>query len=335
MKLLDQDTKDGYMRLEIESDGDLWHLKHVVEAGDTLRTEDQRTTIEGGEKKRCRLTLEVEKTEYRGDRLRATGEITKSPEDVQRGYHTFNLEQGVTFDMWKENWQDYQLDRVREATDTEDYEVIVCMIDKESANFAQITETGIEDLSAVESGLSGKMYKDETASEEQFYKEAIGILEEHSDADKVIVAGPGFEKENLKNAIEDNSPELADNVMLEDASTTGMTGVQEVIKRGAIKKVLQQSRISDEVSAVEDLLERIQKDDGKATYGIDPVKEAVEMQAVDKLLINDVLVHRYEDLMQQVEQTGGDVQIVHEDHDAGKKLSALGGIAAILRYRIE
>lgn len=334
MNLLDQDRKDGFMKLEIESDADLWHLKHVVESGDVIRSEDQRTTIEGGQKKHCTLTLQVEKTEYRGDRLRATGEITEAPEDVQRGYHTFNLESGVTFDIWKDEWKQYQLDRIKEATDTDEYSILVCMIDKESANFALITETGIQDLSAVESGLSGKMYKSES-SEDQFYGEVISILDEHSNVDKIIVAGPGFEKENLTNTIEENHPELSDTVMMEDASTTGMAGVQEVIKRGAVERVLQQSRISDEVGAVEELLKHIQQDDGKATYGLEPVKEAVEMDAVEQLLINDVLVHEYEELMERVEQTGGEVQIVHEDHDSGKKLSALGGIAAILRYRIE
>jgi protein pelota len=321
------------MKLEIESDADLWHLKHVIEAGDTIRSDDQRTTIEGDTKTYCTLTLGVEKMDYQGDRLRTTGEITQAPDDVQRGYHTFNLEQGVTFEIWKEDWQQYQLDRVDAATATEAYEVLVCMIDKESANFALITETGIQDLSEVESGLSGKMYKSETSSE-AFYGEVISILQQYGDVDRIIIAGPGFEKENVTNVIEDDYPNLAGNVTLEDASTTGMAGVQEVIKRGAIQDVLEQSRVADEVGAVEDLLKHIETDDGLATYGLDPVKEAVAMDAVELLLINDVLVHQQEDLMERVEQTGGNVQIVHEDHDAGKKLSALGGIAAILRYRI-
>lgn len=334
MNILSQDTKDGYMKLEVESDADLWHLKHVIEERDTLRMSDQRTTIEGGEKTRARITLQVEKVSYEGNRLRTTGEITEAPEDVQRGYHTFNLESGVTFEVWKDDWKEYQLDRVREAADTESYEVLVCMIDKESADLSIITETGIQNLSAVASGRSGKMYKSE-ADEGSFYGEIISILKEHQDVDRIIIAGPGFEKENLQNEIQDEYPGLSDMVMVEDASTTGTAGVQEVIKRGAIKRVLQQSRIADEVEAVEDLLAHINKDDGKATYGLDPVEEAVEMGAVETLLINDVLVHQHEDLMEQVEQMNGTVQIVHEDHDAGKKLASLGGIAAILRYRIE
>lgn len=333
MELHDQDRGDGYMELEVESDADIWHLKHVVEPGDTLRMSDLRTTLEGGQKRRCTLTLEVEKVDYQGGRLRATGEITHAPEDVEHGYHTFNLEPGVTFELWKPDWKDYQLDRVETAAETVDYEVLVCMIDSEGANFAVITETGIQELSDVESGVSGKMYADDRASETEFYDAVIAVLREYSDVDRVIVAGPGFAKENLVDRIEDE--QLQENVALEDASTTGKAGVQEVLKRGAVKRVLHESRISDEVAAVEELLTLLKTEDEKTAYGLEAVRSAVEMGAVDTLLISDAEVREHEDLMERVEQRDGAVTIVHEDHDAGKKLASLGGIAATLRYRID
>lgn len=335
MKVLDQDRKDGYMRLRVESDDDLWHLKHVVEGGDTLRMDDQRTTLEGGEKKRCTLTLKVEKVDYQGNRLRATGEIVEAPEDVEHGYHTFNLAEGVEFAIWKEDWKEYQLDRVSEAADTEAYEILVCMIDKDGATFSRITETGIENVTGFESNVPGKMYKDASGGEDAFYKRVISVLEENTDADHLILAGPGFAKENLYNRLEEQHPAIADKVHLEGASTIGTAGVQEVIKRGAVQAVRKQSRVADEVETVEELLEHINKDDGKAVYGKEAVEEAVEMGAVETLLVNDALVHKLEDMMARVEERDGTVQIVHEDHDAGTKLSSLGGVAALLRYRIK
>lgn len=332
MKVLDRDEKDGYMKLEVESDSDLWHLRHVVEEDDVLRAEDLRTTIEGGEKQYCRMALQVEKVAYEGGRLRATGEITEAPEEVQRGYHTFNIEPGFEFEIWKQEWRDYQVDRVETAAATESYEVVVCMIDSDGANFARITETGIEEITELDSGKSGKMYREDRSSEEEFYRAVISSLEEHTDADRIIVAGPGFEKENLVDRIED--PELERLVAMEDASTTGTAGVQEVIKRGAIERVLEESRVADEVGAVEEFLELLNTDDEKVRYGMEPVREAAEMGAVERLLISDREVREHEDLMEQVEQQGGEVQIVHEDHDAGKKLAALGGVAATLRYAL-
>lgn len=320
------------MELEIESDKDLWHLQHVVEPGDTLRADDRRTTIEGGKKRHCTLTLEVEKTAYESNRLRATGEIVNAPEDVEHGYHTFNLERGLQFEIWKDEWREYQLDRIEKAAETMEYRVLVCMIDSDGANFSLITETGMTDLSAIESGISGKMYREDRESGEEFYRAVISVLDTNNDVDRIIVAGPGFEKENLVERIDD--PELEENVVTEDASSTGSSGVQEVIKRGAVERVLQQSRISEEVEAVEGFLDELNAD-GDVTYGEQPVREAVEMGAVKKLLITEPKVRDNEELMEDVEQKDGEVQIIHEDHDAGKKLASLDGIAAELRYSLD
>ena len=41
-----------------------------------------------------------------------------------------------------------------------------------------------------------------------------------------------------------------------------------------------------------------------------------------------------ESIMKTVDSTKGDILIVSSDNEAGKKLDGLGGIAAILRYKI-
>jgi len=51
---------------------------------------------------------------------------------------------------------------------------------------------------------------------------------------------------------------------------TGETGLQEAIKRGALKKVVENARIGEEAQAVEEFFEELEKD-GNVDYG-----EAVE-----------------------------------------------------------
>jgi protein pelota len=41
-----------------------------------------------------------------------------------------------------------------------------------------------------------------------------------------------------------------------------------------------------------------------------------------------------EKLIDAVESAKGDVHIISSEHEAGSKLSGLGGIAALLRYKI-
>jgi len=338
MNILTQDRRDGYMRLKLERDEDIWHLKYVIEEGDRIKTMSPRTVVEGREKRKCFITLEVEKTEFQGGRLRATGEIVDAPEDVEHGYHTFNLEPGKEFEIWKDNWRDFQIERVKKAARIENYQLLVCMIEKGKANFAVITETGIKDLADVDVNVPGKMYQSEGGEKESFYGQLLSVLERNAEkVDKIILAGPGFEKENVYNRFKDEYPDLADNVMLQDTSVTGYTGIQEVLKRGAVDRVIDESRVSEEVQLMEEFLKHLNKDDGKAVYEPKPVAEATEMGAVDDLLINDELITdtRYETVMEEVENQAGNIHLIHTDHEAGRKLKSLGGIAAILRFPVE
>lgn len=338
MNILKQDRREGYMQLKIEKDEDLWHLKYVIEPGDLIKTMSPRTVVEGREKKKCLIKLEVEKTEFQGGRLRATGEITEAPEDVEHGYHTFNLEPGKEFEIWKNQWRDFQIERVKKAARIQNYHLLVCMVEKGGANFAVITETGIKDLANVDVNVPGKMYQSEGGEKESFYGQLMAVLERNAEkVDKIILAGPGFEKENIYNQFKDEYPEHAEKIMLQDTSVTGYTGIQEVIKRGAVDQVIDESRISEEVQLVEQFLKHLQKDDGKAVYNPKPVAEATEMGAVEHLLINDELItdSRYETVMEAVENQAGDIHLIHTDHEAGRKLKSLSGIGAILRFPVE
>ena len=77
MEILKSSKEDGYARLQIENEDDLWYLKDLIKSGDRLKTRTQRTKLDGREKKTCTLTIEAEKIEYQENRLRGTGEIKK------------------------------------------------------------------------------------------------------------------------------------------------------------------------------------------------------------------------------------------------------------------
>ncbi|MDP6600013.1 MAG: mRNA surveillance protein Pelota, partial [Candidatus Woesearchaeota archaeon] len=62
-----------------------------------------------------------------------------------------------------------------------------------------------------------------------------------------------------------------------------------------------------------------------------------------KLLITDSFIqkrrneNKYEEIeetMRTVDSTKGDILIIRSEHEAGKKLDGLGGIAAILRFKL-
>jgi protein pelota len=89
------------------------------------------------------------------------------------------------------------------------------------------------------------------------------------------------------------------------------------------------------MALVEKALEEVAKD-GPVAYGPAQVAEAVRAGAVELLLVLDTKVKEkeVEEMMASTEQARGRVVVVSEHHEGGMKLESLGGLAALLRYRI-
>ena len=101
-------------------------------------------------------------------------------------------------------------------------------------------------------------------------------------------------------------------------------------------------RISKEFKIVEELFAEISKNN-LASYGLKETKNAAESGAVKTLLITDQFIQKMreqnkykeiEEIMKKADNAKGDIIIVSSDHEAGKKLNGLGGIASVLRYKI-
>ena len=71
-------------------------------------------------------------------------------------------------------------------------------------------------------------------------------------------------------------------------------------------------------------------------YGLKQTKNAINMGAVNQLLIldNKVAGENMGDDMDMVENMKGEVMVISSEHDGGKQLESLGGMAAFLRYEI-
>ena len=327
MKLLQTNRSEGHAKIRIENTDDLWHLKEFITPGSRLKALTQRTKLDGREKKTVTLELEAEKIEYRKDRLRVTGEITKGAEDIELGYHTFNLEPETEFEMWKD-FSDTEWNKLEELEEKRSYKVLFCLVEKGSADFYIVEESGIKDLSKVNQNIPGKMYSDQKTGKD-FYSEVQTVLERSGkDVGNIILAGPGMQKNKVYNQLSD---ELKEKTFQQDISVTGKTGLHEAIKRGALKQVVEDARIGEEAQAVEEFFEELEKD-GEVDYG-EGVKELAEMGAVKKLLITQEQNRENPQVVKDVEQQGGEVQIIHTDHESGQRLDQFGGLAAILRYK--
>ncbi|MFB6140531.1 MAG: mRNA surveillance protein pelota [Halosimplex sp.] len=350
-------TTEGRERATLvpESLDDLWHLTHIVEpgdrvAGDTTRRiqrndDDMRDT--GGEREHMWVELEVDDVEFAkfANRLRVSGVIVDcSREDQLDFHHTLNVEPRTEIEVEKV-WKPDQDDRLSEAVEaTENPDVAIATVEEGEAHVHTVAQYGTEERASL-TGSSGKAAHGEGAPpREELFDELATVLG-RMDVEAVILAGPGFTKQDALKYIEDSDPDLASKITTVDTAGVGDRGVHEVLKRGAVDEVQTETRISAEADLVDELTERIARG-SEVAYGPEAVAEAAEFGAIERLLVLDERLREergddgewaidVDDVIETTEQKGGEVTVFSGEFDPGQQLRNLGGIAALLRYRID
>lgn len=347
MKILQKDFRTGKVKVRTEDRDDNWYLSTIIEPGDLVRSKTSRKVNNAADEERSTtskqtmtVTIRVEKSEL-SERLKILGTIEDAPESVPKGSHqSLNIEEGTTLVIQKEKWLDFQKDKIEEASKDKKLKIIICVMDRESASFAIVKKYGFEMLADISGDVAKKAYSQD--SKGGFYKHISRVLDEYDkkyDLDHIILASPSFWKEYLLKEISDD---IRKKIIQATCNSTGASGVTEVMKRDEIRTALSEERAYKEISEVEKLLEEISRQE-RAAYGYEETERAAEAGAIEKLLITDGFLNkqreegryqRLEELMKKADSMNGQVRIISEDHDGGQKLKGLGGIAAILRYRI-
>lgn len=352
MRIIYQDRKKGIIELVPETLDDLWHLSHIIEPGDlvssrtTRRIQDstgERLRSDGGIKKTFFMGIRVENIsfhKYTG-KLRATGIIEKGPEDlVPLGtHHTIELKLKNPVKISKEKWSRWAIKRLETAVESSKKpSAIIVAIEDDVADLGLIKQYGIDYYGPIIGGISGKriIQKDRAKNISNFYNQVARVLQGFEDIQGIVIAGPGFTKGDFYDFLREKYPDLAKISGIENTGTGGHAGIQEVLKKGTIEQMAAEGRIGQEMRLVNKVLEEIGKSSDKVAYGKTDVENASNAGAVENLLVLDKMVRReeIEKIMDLVENTGGKVMIVSSEHEGGKQLGSLGGIAALLRYGI-
>ena len=344
MRVLSEDKPAGDIRLLVETDEDLWHLYNIVEVGDlvtasTTRREEKsadKIRAERAEKKRMTLGIRIEKIEFSEDdlRLKLLGTIESGPQDIGQ-HHTLIFENGDSLTISKRKWKETQRERIaRAVSDSKKPRIAFVSLDQDEATIAVLRQFGLKEIATVRSGRSGKQYAEKPQAD-GYHAEISSKLKAIGEPNMpLVLLGPGFEKETLAEDLKGEG--IFDRIYVYHTGQCGMAGINELMKAGMGADVLRESSVGTELEAVESLMAAIGKG-GNATYGTSQVETAAIAGAVDRLLILDSKL-REEDLdeiVRAVESQKGEVIVVSSQHDGGKQLAALGGMAAMLRYKME
>jgi peptide chain release factor subunit 1 len=202
-------------------------------------------------------------------------------------------------------------------------------------------------------------------------EEASEIFFQYPDLKGIIIGGPGPLKEKFYEG-EFLNYQLQKKVLgVVDTSYLGMQGLEEVVERG--QELIKEAALIKERQLLQKFFTHLQKEDGLAVYKLEEVVKAIEYGAVETLLISEAFdwvryklscqcgfktekagrksdifkcpncgsvmsVQEQEDLAdlmaKKVKEMGGSVEIISKDSREGSSLKEIGGIGAILRYRL-
>ncbi|MCJ1485011.1 Translation factor pelota [Schaereria dolodes] len=315
------------------------------------------------------LLIRVISTDFdiQASQLHVSGQIAEETPYAKNGqHHTLDLELQRNFTLEKgEGWDSVSKEVVNEACDIKRAAKAgawAVVMQEGLANVALLTGERTVLRQRVEIAVPRKRGGREGGHDkgmEKFFHTTLETLLRQIDLSEsipILLASPGFTAAAFQKFIIDtavrtsNKPLLAQksNLLVIHSSSGHLHSLNEVLQSPEVLARLKDTKYSRETRLMNDFMSFLRKDDGRAWYGPKEVEQAVEKGAVGKgggvLLLSNALFRAQDigvrkrwvtlvDRVRDIEK--GEVRILSSEHESGKMLEGLGGIAAILTFPIE
>ena len=149
----------------------------------------------------------------------------------------------------------------------------------------------------------------------------------------IIVGGPGPTKETFLDGGYLNNEVKKKIIGVKDLSYTGDFGLKELVEKS--KDILSEQTSVKEKELLDRFFTLLAKDHNKVVYGKERTLKALEMSAVDILILSEDLEDQFiDELEEKSVNYGTNVEIVSSETEGGNQLKELGGIAGILRFEV-
>ena len=354
VKIIEKNLRQGYVKVIPDSQDDLWHLYNVVYKGDevyaytsrAIKTDTEYSRPKSAERVQAFMGVKVENVAWDKflGKLRIHGLICHAPDIIPPGaHHTLSIALNQPVTIVKKEWPKHLLDRLIRATETEK-PILIIAIDDEGFAIAETKQYGVEIKVEERTKLPGKLEAEKrTAATKTYLNRALKSLQQLwiTNHAPIVIIGVGFVKNEFTRYLADESPEM--NKSLGDVKSVnngGAAGIYEALRSGILLKAAAKSRVVEEAETMEEVMKRLGKGENTVAYGFIDVENAVNLGAVEKLLVADSMLRDSNDeqrlslekLMHEVERRNGTITVISTEHEAGTKLTALGNIAALLRF---
>ena len=356
MKIIGKNLRQGFVKVVPTSDDDLWHLYNVIYKDDevyayssrNIKSDKEYSRPKSGERISAFMGVKVESVSWDKflGKLRVHGIIIQAPDIMPTGaHHTLSIALNQPMTIVKKQWPKHLLDRLKRASRTEK-PMLILAIDDEGFAVAETRQYGVDIKVEERMKLPGKHEADKrSAATRDYFKRVVNSLNQlwtphHS---PVVIVGVGFVKNDFATFLREEAADMAKSVVdVKSVNNGGVSGIYEALRSGVLLKAAKQMRIVDETVVMEEVMKRLGKGEATITYGLEKVENATLMGAVETLVLADTMLREAEEeqrlhlekLMREVEQRRGSITVISTEHEAGAKLLALSGIAALLRFPV-
>jgi protein pelota len=286
----------------------------------------------------------------------------------------FTLEKVIEGKDGGEGWDSVAIAQLEEAIDpNKGTEAVAVVLQEGIANICFITQFQTILKQRVETAVprknagSGRAAGHDKALQ-KFFKTVVDTLlrqieglfegKDSSATFPILIASPGFVAEAFLKYVNETAVSGSDQllkrlvkekVFVKIHSSSGhLHSLNEVLKSPEVLAKMQDTKYARETALMDRFFDLLRKDDARAWYGPKEVEKAASQGAIGRgggvLLISHGLFRsqdaavrrRWVKLVDSVrDEQGGEVRILSSDHESGKRLEALSGVAAILTYPIE
>ena len=242
--------------------------------------------------------------------------------------------------------QTFLLDPLKDMIeDKEVYGLIV--VDNREGNIGLLRGTQIIEISKLTSDVPGKTTKGGQSQQryarirelaaKDFHKKIADIANKEflsmEGLKGVIIGGPGPTKETFFEGGYLNNEVKKKVLGLKDLSYTGEFGLRELVEKS--KDLIAEQVLTKEKVLLDRFFSMLGKERNKVVYGKENTIKALEMSAVEVILISENMDDSFiEEIDNKATNYGTIVEVISEGTDQGKQLKELGGIGGILRFEV-
>jgi protein pelota len=356
VKIVEKNLHQGFIKVVPDTPDDLWHLYNVIYKGDevyamssrAIKTDSEASRPKSAERVSAFMGVTVENVSWDKflGKLRVHGLICHAPDIIPTGaHHTLAIGLNQQMTIVKKEWPKHLLDRLTQASETEK-PLIIISIDDEGFAIAETKQYGVEMKVEERVRLPGKHEADKRIEgTKAYFRKAVNSLNQlwTQNHNPIIIIGTGFVKNDFARYMAEEARDMNKSVAdIKSVNNGGTAGIYEALRSGVLLKATHQLRVVEETEAIEEVMKRLGKGEGTITYGLAGVEEAVQMGAIEKLIVADCALRDVEEeqrlkleaIMRDVERQNAKVTVISTEHEAGSKLLSLGGMAALLRFPI-